>query len=72
MGFTEVIRYRRDTWEAVGLLHPKGMTVGLMEYDISTDSKFDERRIGLDHLSFEDGDRDELAEAGWLILTPRM
>ena len=61
MGFTEVIRYRRDTWEAVSLLHANGMTVGLMEYDLSTDSKFDERRIGLDHLSFEVGDRDELA-----------
>jgi hypothetical protein len=35
MGFTEVIRYRRDTWEAVSLLHPNGMTVGLMEYDLS-------------------------------------
>ena len=55
MGFTEVIRYRRDTWEAVSLLHANGMTVGLMEYDVSTDGKFDERRIGLDHLSFEVG-----------------
>ena len=64
MGFTEVIRYRRDTWEAVSLLHANGMTVGLMEYDVSTDDKFDERRIGLDHLSFEVGDRDELE--GWV------
>jgi glyoxylase I family protein len=60
MGFTEVIRYRRDSWEAVSLLHPSGMTVGLMEYDVSDGDKFDERRIGLDHLSFEVDDRDEL------------
>lgn len=40
---------------------PSGMTIGLMKYDVSDDDKFDERRIGLDHLSFEVGDRDELA-----------
>jgi len=40
------------------------MTVGLMEYDLSTDGQFDERRIGLDHLSFVVGDRDELR--GWV------
>jgi hypothetical protein len=32
-----------------------------MEYDVSNDDKFNERRIGLDHLSFEVDDRDELA-----------
>ncbi|WP_081495076.1 VOC family protein [Mycolicibacterium chubuense] len=62
MGFTEVIRYRRDAWEAVSLLHPNGMTVGLMDYDDSTDDRFDERRTGLDHLSFEVSDRDELTK----------
>jgi hypothetical protein len=59
-GFTEVIRDRRDTREAVNLLHPSEMTVGLMAYDVFTDGKFDERRVGFDHLSLEVGDRDEL------------
>jgi glyoxylase I family protein len=46
-------------------LHPSGMTVGLMEYDDFTDDRFNEQRIGLDRLSFQVGDRDELAR--WVI-----
>ena len=42
-------------------LHPStGLIVGLAQHESSTDARFDELRVGLDHLSFGVPDRDAL------------
>jgi glyoxylase I family protein len=41
-----------------------GVVMGFEQHDANTGSRFDERRVGLDHLSFAVESRDELD--GWL------
>jgi len=49
---------RRETRDEYGHLahvvlgHASGLTLGLVEHEVSTASEFDERRVGLDHLEF--------------------
>ncbi|MGA9358865.1 MAG: VOC family protein [Mycobacterium sp.] len=60
MGFTEVHRARHDSFENRDLIHPTGMSVAVKTHDEPLSLSFDERCIGLDHISFEIADRDEM------------
>jgi glyoxylase I family protein len=60
MGFVLVNRSRGETFEVRSLIHPTGITVSVMTHDVPLSGAFDERRVGLDHLGFKVGDRDEL------------
>jgi glyoxylase I family protein len=66
LGFEERIRYRNDAIGAdcVVLAHPGAAppTFGLRRYDDQSDRKFDEHRIGLDHLAFDAGNEDALKQ----------
>jgi catechol 2,3-dioxygenase-like lactoylglutathione lyase family enzyme len=57
LGFEEVIRYRNDSIgaECCVIAHPGAArpTIGLRQYDGQTNDRFDEHRIGLDHLAFD-------------------
>jgi catechol 2,3-dioxygenase-like lactoylglutathione lyase family enzyme len=64
MGFTAVQHWRGDGFEVVTLMHPSGLVVSVVTHDAPAGGSFDERRIGLDHLSFQVADRDELRR--WL------
>ena len=64
MGFTAVSRFRGDSFDVVSLAHPAGLVVSVVTHDVPLDGAFDERHIGLDHLSFEVADRNELER--WL------
>ncbi len=37
-----------------------GVVIGLEQHDLNDGSRFDERRVGLDHLAFDVASRDEL------------
>jgi len=60
MGFTEVHRARHDNFENRDLIHPTGMSVAVKTHDAPLSLSFDERCVGLDHISFEIADRDEM------------
>jgi glyoxylase I family protein len=61
LGFVTVGNSRGATFETRSLIHPSGIVVTLMRHDETVaSSKFDERRIGLDHIGFQVEDRDEL------------
>jgi hypothetical protein len=48
-------------FECTGMAHPSGIGVTVMSRDgTAASDKFDERRVGLDHLAFRIGDEDEL------------
>jgi glyoxylase I family protein len=44
------------------MLHPSGVSVGLMTHDVASSSTFDECAVGLDHLAFNVRDRETLEE----------
>jgi catechol 2,3-dioxygenase-like lactoylglutathione lyase family enzyme len=60
LGFEKVVQYRNDAIAAhhAVLAHPGAdrPTIGLRQYDTQQDARFDEHRIGLDHLAFDVGD----------------
>lgn len=60
MGFWQVHRSRAETCENRDLIHPTGVTIAVKIHDVPLPGAFDERRIGLDHISFQVADRDEL------------
>ncbi len=60
MGFTQVHRGRGEGFENRDLIHPTGVAVAVKTHDVTLSDSFDERRVGLDHLSFQVADRDEL------------
>jgi glyoxylase I family protein len=61
LGFILVHRVRQDAFECMAMAHPSGIGVTVMSHDGTTASdKFDERRVGLDHLAFRVADGDEL------------
>ncbi len=64
MGFTIVHRSRGDSFDCVSLVHPSGLVVSVVSHDEPVSGEFDERRVGLDHLSFEVADPQELRR--WL------
>ena len=46
-----------DVWS---LRHPSGVVVDVMTHQETPNERFDERRVGLDHLSLQVADREEL------------
>ena len=63
LGFTLVNRHRGETFTVNAMFHPSGAVVDVMTHDGANPSEvFDERRIGLDHLSFRVADRNELQD----------
>ncbi|MCX5042420.1 VOC family protein [Aldersonia sp. NBC_00410] len=64
MGFTPVHRGGGETYQNRDLVHPTGVVVSVKTHDEPLTSVFDERCIGLDHISFEVADRDEMLR--WL------
>jgi catechol 2,3-dioxygenase-like lactoylglutathione lyase family enzyme len=74
LGFQDVVRYRND---AIGadchvLAHPGATapTIGLRRYDVQDDSRFDEHRVGLDHLAFDVGDDESVRQ--WHVHLERL
>jgi glyoxylase I family protein len=54
LGFMTVANSRGATFETRSMIHPSGVVVTLMNHDETVGGlTFDERRIGLDHLSFQ-------------------
>ncbi len=63
LGFELINRHRGETFTVNAMVHPSGAVVDVMTHDgTNTSEAFDERRIGLDHLSFQVADRNELQE----------
>jgi catechol 2,3-dioxygenase-like lactoylglutathione lyase family enzyme len=63
LGFKLVNRHPGDTFVVNAMVHPSGAVVDVMTHDATAASgPFDERRIGLDHLSFRVANRDELQQ----------
>ncbi|MDP9333057.1 MAG: VOC family protein [Actinomycetota bacterium] len=66
LGFRDVVRYRNDSIDADChvLAYPGAAppTIGLRQYDTQDGSRFDEHRIGLDHLAFDVGDDESLSQ----------
>ena len=61
LGFKVVNRHVGDAFVVNAMVHPSGAVVDVMTHDATGSLEaFDERRIGLDHLSFQVADRDEL------------
>lgn len=61
LGFTLLMPTDEPGLRRVLLAHPaSGLLVGLSQHDAGSGEPFDERRTGLDHLSFAVASRDEL------------
>jgi len=61
LGFILVHQVRQDTFECMAMAHPSGIGVTVMSHDgTSASDRFDEQRVGLDHLAFRIADKDEL------------
>jgi len=66
LGFKLVNRHVGDTFVVNAMVHPSGAVVDVMTHDATAShGAFDERRIGLDHLSFRVADRGELQQ--WVV-----
>lgn len=63
LGFILVHQVRQDTFECMATAHPSGIGVTVMSHDgTAASDKFDERRVGLDHVAFKVADEDELGK----------
>lgn len=62
LNFRLVNREHGVTTEVWAMMHPSGMVVDVMTHQNSPPGVFDERRVGLDHLSFQVEDRAMLDE----------
>ena len=52
LGFELLAKWQQPAYRGWTMLHPSGLAVTLIEHDASGPEKFDERRIGLDHVAF--------------------
>ncbi len=60
LGF-RLMKYTQDeSLEVYAMRHPSGATVDVMTHHETPNERFDERRVGLDHLSFQVRDRAEI------------
>ena len=64
LGFELVHETDQGTHRVWSLMHPTGLSVNLMTHSVRPVDRFDERIVGLDHLSFTVRDRNELER--WL------
>lgn len=61
LGFAPLFPFDTDTFRRRVLLHPSGVAVALSTHDApSAAEQFDERRTGLDHVSFAVRSREDL------------
>jgi len=57
LGFKLVLKVERPGFRVWSMLHPSGLSVGLMMHEDASAGSFDERSTGLDHLAFNVRDR---------------
>ena len=50
--FRRVHQFQQDGFGGIAMLHPSGVSVNVLSHSTSGSDRFDERRVGLDHLSF--------------------
>jgi glyoxylase I family protein len=62
LGFELVHTSDQGTHQVWSLMHPGGLNVNLMTHSVRPADRFDERVVGLDHLSFKASDRSELEQ----------
>jgi glyoxylase I family protein len=60
LGFEQMTHSEEETFEVFAMMHPSGIVVDVMTHHETPDERFDERRVGLDHLSMQVSDRVEL------------
>jgi catechol-2,3-dioxygenase len=60
LGFRLMTHTTDERFEVYAMRHPSGATVDVMTHHDMSKQRFDERRVGLDHLSFEVRDRAEI------------
>jgi catechol-2,3-dioxygenase len=60
LGFKQMAHSEEETFEVVAMMHPSGAVVDVMTHHETPAERFDERRVGLDHLSMQVSDRAEL------------
>jgi glyoxylase I family protein len=58
--FRRFHQFRQGSHGGWAMLHPTGMTVNVLSHDATGSEPFDERRVGLDHLSFTVESRAEM------------
>ena len=62
MGFTQIGSRERPDFKLWSLMDSSGLVVSVMTHTASDGEPFDERRVGLDHLSLRVAGRDALEE----------
>jgi glyoxylase I family protein len=60
LGFRLMKHTQDESLEVYAMRHPSGATVDVMTHHETPNERFDERRVGLDHLSFQVRDRAEI------------
>ncbi len=60
LGFKVMTHSEEEMFEVFAMMHPSGAVVDVMTHHETPDERFDERRVGLDHLSMHVADRAEL------------
>lgn len=60
LGFRLMTHTEHETLEVFAMMHPSGAVVDVMTHHETPQERFDERRVGLDHLSMQVADRREL------------
>jgi glyoxylase I family protein len=60
LGFRLMKHTPDESFEVYAMRHPSGATVDVMTHHETPNERFDERRVGLDHLSFQVRDRAEI------------
>jgi catechol 2,3-dioxygenase-like lactoylglutathione lyase family enzyme len=64
--WTEVLRFKvilkieKPGFREWSILHPSGVSVGLLAHDEAASDRFDERAVGLDHVALNVADRSTL------------
>ncbi len=64
LGMTKVADREGPTWKRALMRSEGGLVIGLTAHEGTGSDRFDERRVGLDHLSIACEDRDEVAGLG--------
>jgi catechol 2,3-dioxygenase-like lactoylglutathione lyase family enzyme len=60
MGFSRIVSREQETFRVCTMADASGFGVSLMSHDATGSDRFDETRVGLDHLAFGVADRGEL------------
>jgi glyoxylase I family protein len=60
LGFKQMTHSEEETFEVFAMMHPSGVVVDVMTHHETPRERFDERRVGLDHLSMQVANRAEL------------